>query len=195
MKVRRKTNQPSSQSVLQSLLVMFVSIWESKHLLKCFWLFYLSRPCFPGEIVGLLKTEMKQLSVLCLNILISRITRKKGLRKLVRNLRKSCVKFLLEKSCCCAKACDSWLQPPSGSESSAGSLSCVSSVWLSPAQPLLCHLCLLFLRIFNLCNSVACAGYSIFYQNSVLRKAAPPSSSCCLCLFLPLMTTKVTFGN
>lgn len=93
MKVRRKTNQPSSQSVLQSLLVMFVSIWESKRLLKCFWLFYLSRPCFPGEIVGLLKTEMKQLSVMCLNILISRITRKKGLRKLVRNLRKSCVSF------------------------------------------------------------------------------------------------------
>lgn len=25
-------------------------------------------------------------------------------------------KFLLEKSCCCAKACHSWLQPPSGNE-------------------------------------------------------------------------------
>lgn len=54
---------------------------------------------------------------------------------------------------------------------------------------------LLFLRIFNLCNSVACAGYSIFYQNTVLRKAAFHSSSCCLCLFLPSTTTNLMFIN
>lgn len=54
---------------------------------------YLSRPCFPGEIVGLLKTEMKQLSIMCVCVIISRITRMKRLRKVVRNLRNPCASF------------------------------------------------------------------------------------------------------
>lgn len=139
-------------------------------------------------MVGLLKAEMKQLSVMCMCSNL-KVNWEEKTKEVGEKSQKILCKLILEKSYCCAKACHSWLQPPSGKECSAGSLSCVSSVWLS--QPLICPQCLLFLRIFNLCNSVACAGYSIFYQNTVLRKAASHSSSCCLCLFLPLMTTKV----